>query len=136
MKLRNATHNSLIIRRLLPPPISSCNVENSKLSGLTTPLLHQAFASCGRVFLCLLLLLPFTLCGCEKESTAPNDDNLTRNAAADSTANPLAINLKSDTALSDTIDVYLGDDTTTTVTIAVPDSIKTMSAEFAASRRQ
>ena len=75
MKLRNATYNALNIRGLkeLPPPLC-------KLTGITTtprdtatsPLLHQASASCGRVFMCLLLtlfLLTFTACEKEVAST-------------------------------------------------------------------
>ena len=43
--------------------------------------------------------------------------------------------MKGDTAWADTIDVYFGDDSTTTITIADPDSIDTASADLAASRR-
>ena len=88
--------------------------------------------SLGFTFLLFLALTAFAACS-EDSPATPNND--TRTIAADSTGG-LAINLKGDTAWADTIDVHFGDDTTTTVTIAVPDSIKTMSAEFAASRRQ
>ena len=75
MKMQNTIHNALNTRGLkeLPPPLC-------KLTGITTtprdtatsPLLHQASASCGRVFVCLLLtlfLLTFTACEKEVSST-------------------------------------------------------------------
>ena len=71
MKLQNATHNALNTRGLkeLPPPL--CKHQSlANLSGNTThsPLLHQASASCGRVFVCLLLtLFLLTFTACEKE---------------------------------------------------------------------
>ena len=71
MKMQNTTYNALNMRGLkeLPPPLC-------KLTGITTtprdtatsPLLHKASASCGRVFLCLFLaMFAFTFTACEKE---------------------------------------------------------------------
>ena len=71
MKMRNTTYNALNMRGLkeLPPPLC-------KLTGITTtprdtatsPLLHKATASCGRVFVCLLLtLFLLTFVACEKD---------------------------------------------------------------------
>ena len=90
MKMQNTTYNALNMRGLkeLPPPLC-------KLTGITTtprdtatsPLLHQASASCGRffTFLCLTLFL-LTFTACEKEIPA-DDDALTRAAQQnDSTA--------------------------------------------------
>ena len=131
-------HNSLTHRRLLPPPISLCNnhISSNAFRSANPALLHQAHASCGRAFCVVAALLALTLSSCEKESTSSNDDDLTRNAPADSTANTPTINLKVDTAWADTIDVYFGDDSTTTITIADPDSIDSASADLTASRRQ
>ena len=71
-------HNTLIYRRLLPPPISCvpsvasdqrssapCNVSNTYRKAATPTLLHRAMALCGGVFLCLLFALG--LSSCEKE---------------------------------------------------------------------
>ena len=80
-------YNSLIFRRLLPPPISACNVNNTQTSLVLAPLLHQASAFCGRAFLFLCLILPTPLlCSCERESITSEADSLTR-TAADTTAN-------------------------------------------------
>lgn len=59
MQRTGTINNSLNMRGLqeLPPPICRNNV-NNKFTGTANPhssLLHQAHASCGRVFLCLSL---------------------------------------------------------------------------------
>ena len=64
------TCKSLILRGLLPPPISLCKV-NNRLTGIVLPaLLHQAYASCGRVLSCLFCflmgLLSLGFASCEK----------------------------------------------------------------------
>jgi len=94
---RNATHNSLNMRGLQNYPPLFCKINGNGVTAdntashreiaTQTTLLHQALASCGRVFLCLCLtffLLTFT--ACEKE--IPVDaDALTRSAQEnDSTA--------------------------------------------------
>ena len=86
----------------------------------------------GFTFLLFLALTAFAACS-EDSPAAPNND--TRTIAADSTGG-LAINLKADTAWADTIDINFDADTSSVVTIAVPDSITAKSAQEAASRRQ
>lgn len=67
MNLRYKLHNALIHRGLLPPPISSCKVNNKSIGLADPPLLHQACAFCGRVFMYLfLLLLPLGFSSCEQ----------------------------------------------------------------------
>ena len=68
MNLLYKLHNTLIHMELLPPPISVCNVNNISLGSATLPLLHQAYASCGRAFgfYLLLCLLPLGFASCEK----------------------------------------------------------------------
>ena len=90
--------------------------------------------SLGFTFLLTLALTAFAACS-EDSPAAPNNETRTLPSTADSTGT-LAINLKADTAWADTIDVSFDVDTTTTVTITVPDSITSKSCEFAASRRQ
>ena len=85
-------------------------------------------------FLLTLALTAFAACS-EDSPAAPNNETRTLPSAADSTGT-LAIQLTADTAWADTIDVSFDVDTTTTVTITVPDSITRKSAQEAASRRQ
>ena len=57
-QMRNNKYNTLILREVLPLPIPSCKI-NSIPSGDTTPaLLHRSMTYCGRVFLCLCLIIP------------------------------------------------------------------------------
>ena len=65
-KTRNSTYNTLIMRELLPPPISSCRI-NITSSGDTTPaLLHRSMTYCGRFFMCLCLIFStFFFASCE-----------------------------------------------------------------------
>lgn len=56
MNAYNSIHNILIVRELLPPPISSCNVNS-----------HTSFCKKAICFSLLLLLLPLCFCSCEKE---------------------------------------------------------------------
>ena len=57
-KTRNSTYNTLIMREVSPLPIPSCRI-NITSSGDTTPaLLHRSMIYCGRVFLCLCLIIP------------------------------------------------------------------------------
>jgi len=109
-------HNSLIYRRLLPPPISYvptvtsdqldipkggacsersqekssalCNLNKKTPRTAIPTLLHQAFASCGRVLciVCLLLACCLTACEREQHEGLPPEDLLTTRTAADSTA--------------------------------------------------
>ena len=71
MKMQNTTYNTLNIRGLKNyPPLFCKNLRTASL--LNRPpivaLLHQASASCGRVFLCLFLaMFAFTFVACEKE---------------------------------------------------------------------
>ena len=67
MNLRYKLHNALRHMELLPPPIS-CRCVNNKSIGLADPpLLHQAYAFCGRVLLFLLFMqLPLGFASCEK----------------------------------------------------------------------
>ena len=83
-------------------------------------------------FLLTLALTAFAACS---EDTPADNDNQTRTTppAADSTS---AITMKADSAWADTLDVSFDVDTTTTVTITVPDSITSKNAQEAASRRQ
>ena len=67
MNILNKHHNTLIIRELLPPPISSCKVNNKRQEPSTFPLLHQAYASCGRAFALLFIVLSLAFASCEKE---------------------------------------------------------------------
>ena len=60
-------HNTLIIRELLPPPISSCKVNDKRQKTTTFTLLHQAYASCGRAFALMFIVLPLAFASCEKE---------------------------------------------------------------------
>ena len=90
--------------------------------------------SLGFTFLLTLALTALAACS-EDTPAAPNNETRTLPSAADSTGT-LAIQLTADTAWADTIDVSFDVDTTTTVTITVPDSIKRKSAQEAASRRQ
>ena len=97
MDLRKTIYNALNVRGLQksPPPICRNNVNKHHLSTrkLAEPaLLHQAHASCGRVFLCLSLkgalcslvcLFALSFAACEKED--PFDDAHTRTAQADTT---------------------------------------------------
>ena len=62
------TANILIIRELLPPPISSCDITCNDSNKVPITLLHTALTRVGRVFLCLCLsLFLLVLAGCEKE---------------------------------------------------------------------
>jgi len=90
--------------------------------------------SLGFTFLLTLALTAFAACS-EDSPAAPNNETRTLTSAADSTGT-LAINLKADTAWADTIDINFDADTSSVVTIAVPDSITAKSAQEAASRRQ
>ena len=69
--MQNTTYNALNIRGLGNyPPLFCKNLGTA--SYLNRPpivaLLHQASASCGRVFLCLFLaMFAFTFTACEKE---------------------------------------------------------------------
>ena len=56
MNLLYRLYNTLTHRELSPPPISVCNVNNISLGSATLPLLHQAYASCGRALICLLFM--------------------------------------------------------------------------------
>ena len=68
MNLQNKLHNTLTIRELLPPPISLCNNISSNAHRSAKPaLLHQAYASCGRVFALLIAVLPLAFASCESE---------------------------------------------------------------------
>ena len=59
--------NSLIFRRLLPPPISSDNVGNN-FFGLTTPALSpRSLTFRGRAFLLFLTVMTVLFSSCEKE---------------------------------------------------------------------
>jgi len=85
MNRRETTYNALNVRGLqeITPPICGNNV-NSKLLRTAKPslaLLHQAYASCGRVFSCLSLkgalcalvcLFALTFAACEKELIPSN----------------------------------------------------------------
>ena len=60
--------NSLIFRRLLPPPISSDNVNNNSCRGSSTPALSpRSLTSRGRVFLLFLTVVTALFSSCEKE---------------------------------------------------------------------
>ena len=85
-------------------------------------------------FLLTLALTAFAACS-EDSPAAPNNETRTLPSAADSTGT-LAIQLTADTAWADTIDINFDADTSSAVTIAVPDSITAKSAQEAASRRQ
>ena len=75
MNERNARYNSLTRGQILPPPFSynlNNNTSRKANTRVTTPssLLHQAYASCGRVFcVCLLLLstIVFVACGSDEQ---------------------------------------------------------------------
>lgn len=59
--------NALIFSNLLPPPITSGRKYNKSHRSATNPtLLHQAYAFCGRAFVCMLLMLPLCFMSCEK----------------------------------------------------------------------
>ena len=58
----------------------SCDVNNKSIKLAATALLHQAYASCGRAFLCLLLTLPLALTSCDREVPASDDGTQTRSA--------------------------------------------------------
>ena len=58
--------NTLIMRELLPPPISSCDVRSLRLVKLLVALSSMGFAHAGRAFLCLCLCaLPLFFMSCE-----------------------------------------------------------------------
>ena len=85
-------HNSLILRRLLPPPILLCSINKKSLRSANTPLLHQAFASCGRFSCAIMLLLALGLSSCECGEAPVDAEQLTR-TLADSTAADSAVGL-------------------------------------------
>ena len=72
MKPKETTCNALNVRGInkIPPPVSKRHIEKntSRFTATTFTLLHQAYASCGRVLcVCLLALLPLFWSSCEKE---------------------------------------------------------------------
>ena len=76
----NNTHNLLTHRGLTvaPPPISSatyCNVEaTASNKAHIHALLHKVYTSCSRVFLFLLLALPFAFASCDSEQTVSYEE--------------------------------------------------------------
>ena len=66
------THNTLIHRELLPPPVASAtynNVEATASYGTSIhALLHKVYTYCSRVFLFLLIALSFVFASCEKQT--------------------------------------------------------------------
>ena len=98
----------LIINKLLPPPISGGKprrVNNNCLSGkLSYSLLHQAFASCGRVLSCLLLWLTAAslLTSCSKDDPE-NDGQTERVVLNDSTLTTPPDSIQSDSIQSDSL---------------------------------
>lgn len=52
---RNSTYNTLIMRELLPPPITSCGLSDLAFFHSCYALSRMSFAHRGRAFLCLCL---------------------------------------------------------------------------------
>ena|GEM_PF-3168177 len=73
-------HNLLTHRGLtvVPPPISSatyCNVEaTASNKAHIHALLHKVYTSCSRVFLFLLITLPFAFASCDSEQTVSYEE--------------------------------------------------------------
>lgn len=71
MNIQKKQHNALIIRELLPPPISLCNnhISSNAFRSAIPALLHQAHAFCGRAFRIsmFLALLSLGFISCEKD---------------------------------------------------------------------
>ena len=62
----NTLPNTLIMRELLPPPISSCDVRSLSIVKQLVALSSVGFAHAGRAFLCLCLCaLPLFFMSCE-----------------------------------------------------------------------
>ena len=79
MKYADKLHNMLIHSNLLPPPVTSGRKYNKHSHWLNhNTLLHQAYAFCGRVSVCLLLMLPFVCVSCEKPDLDDYTDPTTR----------------------------------------------------------
>ena len=51
------TYNALITRELLPPPITSCRINNKSLRSATPALLHTVSCRMSRALFCLCLML-------------------------------------------------------------------------------
>ena len=51
------TYNTLITRELLPPPITSCRINNKSLRSATPALLHTVSCRMSRALFCLCLML-------------------------------------------------------------------------------
>ncbi len=105
-------HNTPIIvmgGQILPPPLTNINNNSASFGTPIHALLHKALASCGRVFLCLsLLLLPLAFASCDKEVVEQDyEDMLTRGMAPDSTGGDstaaVGFTLTVDTAWAGTI---------------------------------
>ena len=69
MNIQKKQHNTLIIRELLPPPISLCNnhISSNAFRSAIPALLHQAHAFCGRAFALMCIALPLAFASCEKD---------------------------------------------------------------------
>ena len=119
MKKTERICNRLIIRELLPPPISWINVSNESPRPAKPALLHEVYASCGRAFLCLLLTLPLALASCDREVPASDGGSQTRSATADSTRQGIT-NLTVETDWAGQRDVNF--DRPDTLVINIPDT--------------
>ena len=77
MIILNDTCNALIHKEL-PPPVSSatyCNVEaTASHKAHIHALLHKVYTYCSRVFLFMLLALPFAFASCDSEQTVSYEE--------------------------------------------------------------
>ena len=109
MKYADKLHNTLTYSDLLPPPISLGRKYNTHSIGFSRTLLHQAYAFCGRVSICLLLMLPFVCMSCEKPDLGTEMEENTRsgNHTNDSTG-VVEMPIVVDTTWAGTITVEYG----------------------------
>lgn len=120
MKKNSCAYNRLIIRELLPPPISWINVSNESPRPAKPALLHEVYTLCGRAFLCLLLTLPLALASCDREVPASDGGSQTRSATADSTRQEIT-NLTVETDWAGQRNVNFDELQDDTLSIAIPE---------------
>ena len=117
MNERNARYNILTRGQILPPPIPydlNNNISRqAKSKVLEKPLLHLAYASCGRVVLCLCLLLMNVACSSGADDYEPmpqptEDADAARTDSLDS--------VEGDSLVTVTVHVLVNDEWETTMT--------------------
>ena len=74
IQTRNNKYNTLILRKLLPPPIAQCKINISPIKVPISALHHTASRRMSRAFLCLCLIIPtFFFASCESYEDPQNE---------------------------------------------------------------